>query len=69
MGTTDVTALSFSPDGDSLVAGYADGSLLRFNLRSHQEEKILVGSSLSVSSVAFDANGEQLAVGRANGSI
>ena len=67
--TTDVKALSFSPDSDSLVAGYEDGSLLRFNLRSHQQDQILAGSSLGVSSVAFDSSGERLAVGRADGSI
>jgi len=57
---TDVTALSFSPDGDSLVAGYGRRFITALHLRSIKAKRCLVGLLSVYPSVALTPNGESL---------
>ena len=56
-----VISLAFSPDGESLVSGCADGTMARWDLKSGQRLCRFVGHLASVESIVFSPNGDHLA--------
>jgi WD40 repeat protein len=63
------TALAYFPDGQSLVAGLSNGSVLRVNAESGEIETILEKRTKIVTRVKFSPSGKMLAVGYESGTI
>ena len=63
--TSDVTSVAFSPDGKTLASASDDGTILLWEVSSHQQVGELVGHSEAVLSVAFSPDGSMLASGSA----
>ncbi|PYS88748.1 MAG: hypothetical protein DMF64_19575 [Acidobacteria bacterium] len=65
-----VFAIAFSPDGSTLVAGYADGAEWRWDLKSGESKSISppVASS-PISMMAFSPDGSNLAIAYADGNV
>ena len=56
-----VTSVAFSPRGNILAAGGADGTVLLWNLVTHRRRLLVVPSGKPVRSVAFNPTGDALA--------
>jgi hypothetical protein len=65
--TGDVTALAFSPDGQTLVSASNDGTLRYWDVTSATEIRSLDGDT--VNSVAFSLDGTLLATGGQSGTV
>jgi WD40 repeat protein len=63
-----VTAISFSPDGERLVAGCEEGTVCEFSLKSGERlgQHILESP---IHAVAFSEDGEQIYVGTEHGAL
>jgi WD40 repeat protein/serine/threonine protein kinase len=59
LGLSAVTALALSPSSELLLAGFADGAIRGWQLRSGEEIEPLQGHESRVTSIAFDATGER----------
>jgi WD40 repeat protein len=65
-----VLSVAFSPDGQTLAAGSADGAVRLWDLRQpHRVPVVLRGPFSAINSVAFSPNGQTLAAGSADGII
>jgi WD40 repeat protein len=58
-----VNAVVFSPKGDLLASGGADGTIKIWNVAYGEQLRTLVGHTQNVSSVAFSADGRVIASG------
>jgi transcriptional regulator with XRE-family HTH domain len=67
--TASVNTVAFSPDGRTLAAGNADGSVQLWNVATRQEIAELVGPADQVTSLAFSRDGKTLAGGVADGTV
>jgi WD40 repeat protein len=63
-----ITTVAFSPDGDSVAIGAADGSAGLWSIRSGDEEAAYAGSTSSVASIVFAPGGGLLATASADGT-
>jgi WD40 repeat protein len=65
-----VISLAFSPNGEILVTGSADGSIILWDLEtSDQIGQALIGASSSVTALAINAENSLLASGYADGTV
>ena len=63
-GHTDtVYSVAFSPDGQTLASGSADGTIILWDTTTGQYKQTLTGHKRAVYSVAFSSDGETLASG------
>jgi len=60
---TEVTALATSADDSLCAAGYSDGTVRLFNLRTYELVVSLAGHKKEVGALAFSADGSRLASG------
>ncbi len=67
-GAAPVTAAAISPDGWTVAVGYEDGSLRLWETDLPEEPIVLDGHSGAVSDIGFDAMGEKVLTGSADGS-
>jgi WD40 repeat protein len=65
----DVTAVVLTPDGQSAVAAFEDGTLFHFDLTLGAEQRMLRGPGGRVNTLALDPKGTWLAAGSADGSL
>src|SRR5262249_10462231 len=61
-----VTSLAFSPDGETLAAGSANGTVHLWDVPTHRQITALTGHTGAVTLVAFSPDGKALASGRAD---
>jgi len=67
--SSDVKAISFSPDSQFLLTGSDDGTAILWSVKTGKIVETIGGQPQGVSAVAFSANGHRIALGRGNGSI
>ncbi|MGW3266217.1 WD40 repeat domain-containing protein [Streptomyces sp. NPDC001056] len=60
--------MAFSPDGRTLAADVADGTILLWDIATRTSTATLTGQTNSVQSVAFSRDGKTLAAGSADGT-
>jgi WD40 repeat protein len=63
-----VTAVAFSPDGDGVAIGTADGSAGLWSIRTGDEEAAYAGSTSAVASIAFAPSGDSVATASSDGT-
>ncbi len=56
-----IYALAFSPDGKRLAAGWAEGTVVVWDLASGRPEKTLTGHTKAINALAFSPDGSRLA--------
>ncbi|MBD2362382.1 NACHT domain-containing protein [Anabaena minutissima FACHB-250] len=66
---TDVLTVAFSPDGEVLATGEADGRVRLWNANTGKELLTLTGHSSSVNSVAWSGDGGTLASGSGDNTV
>jgi M6 family metalloprotease-like protein len=66
---TQITTLSFSPDGKLLAAGRRDGTIHLWNTALEQEIGTLEGHDGRIEALAFNPNGRQLASAGQDGTV
>jgi WD40 repeat protein len=59
----DGRSIAFSPDGYTLAAAYADGTIRLWNLRTGIPTPLVIGKVTAVHSLAFSPDGNTLAMG------
>jgi WD40 repeat protein len=67
--TSTVTAVDFSPNGDSVVSGSSDLTIKLWDVQKGQERFTYRGHSMGVSDVAFSPNGEKILSGSADATL
>ncbi len=68
--TSQVGSIAFSPDGNLLATGHANGEIHVWSLYTNQIQKtITVGYDTSIKDLAFHPNGQNIAAGITNGKI
>jgi WD40 repeat protein len=68
-GNNSVTTLAFSPDGETLASGKADGSINVWNVGLRSAISAFTAHPKSISSMAFSRDGKLLASASNNGSV
>jgi WD40 repeat protein len=68
-GTSGVTALAWSPQGDLLSIGGANHSVFLWDTRTRTRRGVLRGHIGSITDVAWSPNGRTLATGSEDGSV
>ncbi|MCE0446636.1 WD40 repeat domain-containing protein [Streptomyces tricolor] len=63
-----VTALAFSPDGDTLATGSEDGALFLWDARTGKRRATFTGHIEGINSLAFSPDGVLLAAGGEDGT-
>ena len=63
--TGPISSVAFSPDGDTIVSGYNDGSVLVWDVKTGKRKQNLIAEQDWVSSVAFSPDGKIIASGGA----
>jgi WD40 repeat protein len=66
---TPVTALAYSPNGETMAIGHADGRIHLWNSLKRLDGPQLTGPSSSVEQMAFSADGALLAVASRDGQL
>ncbi len=69
VGWSAIRALAYSPDGNILVTGHSDGSILFWDVASGELRFWLAGHPKTITSLAFDRTGSRLASASADGSV
>ncbi len=65
-----ILSVSFSPDGQMLAIGFADGSVDLWNLQGEKQKKFLnFQSSVPVNGISFSSNRKLLATGSNDGTV
>jgi Novel STAND NTPase 1/WD domain, G-beta repeat len=64
-----VTSIAFTPHGQILATGNADGTVRLWDLASRRQITALTGPAGAVTSVAFSPHGQILATGNADGTV
>lgn len=67
--TAEAESVAFAPDGQTVLTGFADGSVKEWDLGDYQGKTILSSFSSPVISVIYSANGKCIAAGSINGEI
>ena len=63
--TGPVSGVAFSPDGSTIVSGYASGDILVWDVKTGKHKQTLPTEQERVSSVAFNPDGKTIASGGA----
>ncbi|MEM9482296.1 MAG: LamG-like jellyroll fold domain-containing protein [Cyanobacteria bacterium P01_F01_bin.116] len=64
-----VTSLSFSPDGRLLASADADGQIILWDLRHHEESHTIQAHSQTVTGLSFSPDGQLFASASADGTV
>jgi hypothetical protein len=67
--TGAVNSVAFSPDGETLAIGNADGTVRLWDVATHRQITALTGPGGAVNSVAFSPDGTTLAGGSTGGTV
>jgi WD40 repeat protein len=62
-------SVCFSPDGESIAAGFSDGALMILDSQGGEEECTLTGHTYGVTSVAFSPDGKHVASGSHDNTV
>ena len=65
----DVTAVSFSPDGQLIISGGKDGTIRLWNRETHKLKRVMLSHRGGVSSVKFSPDGQFLVSGGQDGLL
>jgi len=64
-----VTAIAWSPDGNTVAASSAAGEVVLYQARAFQETPVQAGNGYSIDCIAFSHDGQFLAAGGQNGQV
>jgi outer membrane protein OmpA-like peptidoglycan-associated protein len=67
--TSEITALSFSPNGHYLLSGDMKGDIFIWNVENLQFQQKLSGHTKKITSICFSTNGLQLATASYDGTV
>lgn len=68
-GTSDISALAFSPDGMCIACGDSNGTIQLRNTHTGTQMQVLEGHTGTVGSVSFSPTGKELLSGLEDGSV
>ena len=66
---TETGAVTFSPDGKTLVSGHKNGMIYSWDVTTGERRSTFTGDAGSVTALAFSPDGKMLANGSADGFI
>jgi len=66
---TPVTALAWSPDGQSLATGSKDGNIIIWNVKTGKKKSVLSGQAEQINGIGFSADGKCLVSGGEDNTI
>jgi WD40 repeat protein len=69
MHAKSVTSLAFSPDGQSVLSGAADGTIVLWHLASGRARRSFVGHGNMLTSLAFHRDGKTALSGSWDGTL